>query len=92
MKSIEISAPTPSAIPAAGIATDARQVHVNAMATTQIRTRATRLRATKVGPGGVYRGIRLVKPAVPPRTPIASLRKAVKEAFVKNADAVGRIK
>lgn len=58
------------------------------MATTQISSEVKRPTAAK----GVYRGIRLVKPAVPPRTPIASLREAVKAAVVKNADAIGRIK
>lgn len=59
------------------------------MATTRIRTDES---ASARGEAGIYRGIRLVKPAVPPRTPIASLRKVVQAAFDKNADAIGRIK
>ena len=62
------------------------------MATTLIRDDAKYAAVTKAGARGVYRGIRLVKPAVPPRTPLASLRKAVDAAFVKHADAIGRIK
>ena len=62
------------------------------MATTRIRTDESTSARSKAGADGVYRGIRLVKPAVPPRTPIASLRKAVQTAFDKNADAIGRIK
>jgi hypothetical protein len=70
----------------------ARQAHITFMATTLIRDDAKQAAGTKAGPRGVYRGIRLVKPAVPPRTPLASLRKAVDAAFVKHADAIGRIK
>ena len=62
------------------------------MATTLTRNDAKPAAGAKVGARGVYRGIRLVKPAVPPRTPLASLREAVDAAFVKHADAIGRIK
>ena len=62
------------------------------MATTLISDDAKQATGTKTSVRGVYRGIRLVKPAVPPRTPLASLRKAVDAAFVKHADAIGRIK
>ena len=61
------------------------------MATTGTKTDAAPSAHGKAR-AGVYRGIRLVKPAVPPRTPIATLRKAVQAAFVKNADAIRRIK
>lgn len=74
------------------IATNTFQAHIAAMATTQTRTEEKRRPPAKVDGAGVYRGIQLIKPAVPPRTPIASLRKAVKAAVVKNADAIGRIK
>lgn len=62
------------------------------MATTHISTAEEPAPRAKAGISGVYRGIRLVKPAVPPRTPLASLREAVKAAVAKNADAIGRIK
>ena len=46
----------------------------------------------EAGVNDVHRGIRLPKPAVPPRTPIAALRKAVQTAFDQNAGAIRRIK
>ncbi|RSV14865.1 hypothetical protein CA235_10080 [Sphingomonas sp. ABOLF] len=62
------------------------------MATTRTRTDEAAPTRSKAGADGIYWGIRLVKPAVPPRTRVASLRKAVETAFDKNADAIGRIK
>lgn len=79
------------ALNAAAIEPRRRFAHIQLMSTTQ--TSKWKVRAPKAAKAGAsfYRGVKLQKLAVRSRTPIAELRRAVKAAFEKNANAIARI-